>query len=67
MVEYSEGLQANELKEYMLSLNNLDIESAYYFTLVEWNGNEVHLKSWLINEAWNTKKSYSVFELYNKK
>jgi len=35
MVEYSEGLQANELKEYMLSLNNLDIESAYYFTLVE--------------------------------
>lgn len=66
VVQYSDRLQAADLQKYIETLNELWIEKAYYFSLIEPLNNPVHIKSWLITETLELKESYDLFQEMNK-
>lgn len=62
----SDANQAKRLYDYIVTLDSLGIEEAYYFKLVQGTKNDAHIKSGLMKGAFKTKKqSYFVFKKFS--
>jgi len=62
----SDGNQAKRLYDYIITLDSLEIEEAYFFKLVQGTKNEAHVKSGLMKGAFKSKKqSYFVFRNFS--
>ncbi|MFK8036697.1 MAG: glycosyl hydrolase [Crocinitomicaceae bacterium] len=62
----SNGNQAKRLYDYIVTLDSLEIEEAYYFKLVQGSKNKAHIKSGLLKGAFKSKKqSYFVFRKFS--
>lgn len=62
----TEQYQSERLKLYINTINNMNIEQAYFFKLIEGTNNPTHIKSGLINSPELTKKlSYFTFKELN--